>query len=86
MPFIPHTPDDIAHMLDAIGVGHISALFDEIPGQLLNSTLSRVPEGLNEMQVTRPMREQFDQLPFASRFSFTRDEALRTTVSTPVSQ
>jgi protein TonB len=35
---------------------------------------------------TRPMREQFDQLAFASRFSFTRDEALRTTVSAPVSQ
>ena len=58
MPFIPHTPDDIAHMLDAIGVEHISALFDEIPAQLLNSTLSRVPEGLNEMQVTRLMRER----------------------------
>ena len=37
-------------------------------------------------QFTRPMREQFDQLVFASRFRFTRDEALRTTVSTPVSQ
>jgi glycine dehydrogenase subunit 1 len=61
MPFIPHTPDDIAHMLDAIGVGHISALFDEIPPPLLNSTLSRVPEGLNEMQVTRLMRERAAQ-------------------------
>jgi glycine dehydrogenase subunit 1 len=61
MPFIPHTPDDIAHMLDAIGVGQISALFDEIPPRLLNSTLSRVPEGLNEMQVTRLMRERAAQ-------------------------
>ena len=61
MPFIPHTPDDIAHMLDAVGVGQISALFDEIPAPLLNSTLSRVPEGLNEMQVTRLMRERAAQ-------------------------
>jgi glycine dehydrogenase subunit 1 len=61
MPFIPHTTDDIAHMLDAIGVGQISELFDEIPASLLNGTLSRVPEGLNEMQVTRLMRERAAQ-------------------------
>lgn len=35
---------------------------------------------------TTAMREQFDQLVFASRFRFTRDEALRTTVSTPLGQ
>jgi glycine dehydrogenase subunit 1 len=61
MPFIPHTPDDIAGMLDAVGIGQISALFDEIPAPLLNSTLSQVPEGLNEMQVTRLMRERAAQ-------------------------
>jgi protein TonB len=37
-------------------------------------------------QFTQEMRQQFDQLVFASRFRFTRDETLRTTVSTPVSQ
>ncbi|HET7864451.1 MAG TPA: TonB family protein [Burkholderiaceae bacterium] len=35
---------------------------------------------------TTAMREQFDQLVFASRFRFERDEALRTTVSTPLGQ
>lgn len=58
MPFIPHTPDDIIQMLDAIGVEHIADLFDEIPASLLNSDLPRVPEGLNEMQVTRLMSER----------------------------
>lgn len=60
MPFIPHTPDDIAHMLTDIGVADIAELFDEIPGSLLNSTLDRVPAGLNEMQVTRLMTERAD--------------------------
>ncbi len=31
MPFIPHTPEDIRGMLDAIGVGSIDALFDVPP-------------------------------------------------------
>ena len=30
MPYIPHTPDDIAHMLAVIGAPSIDALFDEI--------------------------------------------------------
>ena len=58
MQFIPHTPDDITQMLDAIGVERIADLFDEIPAGLLNSNLPRVPEGLNEMQVTRLMSER----------------------------
>ncbi len=31
MPFIPHTDADVAAMLQAIGVGSIEQLFDEIP-------------------------------------------------------
>ena len=34
MPFIPHTTDDIEHMLKTIGVADINALFDEIPESL----------------------------------------------------
>lgn len=58
MPFIPHTPIDVAAMLEAIGVDGISDLFDEIPADLLNSDLRRVPESLNEMQATRLMVER----------------------------
>lgn len=58
MSFIPHTDEDIAAMLQAIGVADIAALFDEIPISLLNSALPRVPEALNEMEVTRLMRER----------------------------
>lgn len=61
MPFIPHTSDDIAAMLDAIGIDSIAALFAEIPHELLNSELPHVPPGLTEMQVTRLMEERAGQ-------------------------
>lgn len=45
-------------MLEAIGIGDIAALFDEIPADLLNGKLPRVPEALNEMQAARLMHER----------------------------
>ena len=56
MPFIPHTEDDLAEMLAAIGVDSIDALFDEIPEELLIDDLDGVPESVGEMEVTRLMR------------------------------
>jgi glycine dehydrogenase subunit 1 len=53
MPFIPHTSDDIAAMLKAIGVDSIDQLFDEIPNDLIISELKNVPKQMNEMEVTR---------------------------------
>ena len=53
MPFIPHTDEDIASMLDAIGVDSIEALFDEIPAELRAKGLDDVPAGLSEMEVTQ---------------------------------
>ena len=58
MPFIPHTDDDIQVMLDAIGVERIEQLFDEIPAELRSDGLPGVPEGLNEMAVTRLMHQR----------------------------
>jgi glycine dehydrogenase subunit 1 len=58
MPFIPHTQDDIAAMLEAIGVDSVEALFDEIPAALKSDGLSKVPPGMNEMEVTRLMYER----------------------------
>jgi glycine dehydrogenase subunit 1 len=57
MPFIPHTEADVKEMLAAIGAERIEALFDEIPPTLRTSSLERMPEGLNEMQVTRLMMQ-----------------------------
>lgn len=61
MPFIPHTESDIHEMLARIGVNDIDALFSEIPSALKTGKLSRVPDGMNEMQVTRLMSERAAQ-------------------------
>src|SRR3984957_19454149 len=58
MPFIPHTPDDIAHMLAVIGAPSIDALFDEIPAALKAKPLDGVPPALCEMDVGRLITER----------------------------
>ncbi|MHB8254397.1 MAG: aminomethyl-transferring glycine dehydrogenase subunit GcvPA [Acidiferrobacter sp.] len=56
MPFIPHTPADTSAMLDAIGVGSIETLFDEIPAALRCGPLERVPPALTEQEISRLMQ------------------------------
>ena len=53
MPFIPHTREDVAAMLAAIGAESIEELFDEIPPELRAGDLSAVPEALTEMEIGR---------------------------------
>ncbi|HEV7613727.1 MAG TPA: aminomethyl-transferring glycine dehydrogenase subunit GcvPA [Steroidobacteraceae bacterium] len=57
MAFIPHTADDVARMLEAIGVQSIDELFDEIPGELRAGSLA-VPPAMGEMEVGRLMAER----------------------------
>jgi glycine dehydrogenase subunit 1 len=57
MAFIPHTPDDVTRMLEAIGVQSIDELFDEIPGELRAGALG-VPPAMGEMEVGRLMAER----------------------------
>ena len=61
MPFIPHTPDDVAAMLDTIGVKSIDGIFDEIPARIRAEGLKQTPEGLSEMAVHRLMSERAAQ-------------------------
>ncbi|HSW93132.1 MAG TPA: aminomethyl-transferring glycine dehydrogenase subunit GcvPA [Gammaproteobacteria bacterium] len=58
MPFIPHTKDDVARMLDVIGASSIDQLFDEIPANLRVSRLPPIPPALTEMELLRLMRER----------------------------
>lgn len=58
MPFIPHTEEDIRAMLDSIGAESIENLFDEIPAALRSGKLTRVPEGMSEMEVSRLMQDR----------------------------
>src|SRR5271165_5343232 len=61
MPFIPHTPSDIARMLEVIGAQSIDDLFDEIPSALKTTALSGVPPALSEMEVVRLLTERAAQ-------------------------
>ena len=61
MPFIPHTDDDVKTMLDAIGANSIEELFAEIPAELRSEGLDSIPDGVNEMDISRLMRERADQ-------------------------
>ena len=61
MPFIPHSEADVGAMLKTIGVQRIEDLFDEIPAALKIDQLKQVPPGLNEMEVTRLMKERAAQ-------------------------
>jgi glycine dehydrogenase subunit 1 len=56
MPFIPHTPQDVAQMLAVTGAASADELFDEIPDSLRIDGLPGVPEGLSEAAVTQLMR------------------------------
>src|SRR5580693_937492 len=57
MAFIPHTPDDIARMLEVISARSIEDLFDEIPAGLRAGVLN-VPAPLSEMEIARLMTER----------------------------
>ena len=61
MPFIPHSEADVRAMLKAVGAQRIDDLFDEIPAALKIDRLRQVPPGLNEMDVTRLMKERAGQ-------------------------
>ncbi|MDS4031283.1 MAG: aminomethyl-transferring glycine dehydrogenase subunit GcvPA [Candidatus Contendobacter sp.] len=63
MPFIPHTPADVEAMLAAIGAPSLEALFDEIPPALRIGPLPALPEGLNELQVTRLLEARAADAP-----------------------
>lgn len=68
MPFIPHTKEDIAEMLDSIGAESIETLFDEIPTDLKSGQLEKVPAGLSEMEISRLMMERAHQDGFYQNY------------------
>ncbi len=68
MPFIPHTKEDIAAMLDSIGVDSIEKLFEEIPKALRIKELRDVPEGMNEMALGRLMQKRADEDSYPLNF------------------
>lgn len=60
MPFIPHTEEDIAAMLQECGASRIDDLFDEIPATLRAKAAPRIADGLTEMEIGRLMQDRAD--------------------------
>ncbi|MEM7737464.1 MAG: aminomethyl-transferring glycine dehydrogenase subunit GcvPA [Deinococcota bacterium] len=56
MHYLPHTPEDIAHMLEVIGVDSIDALFADMPQALHNPNIN-VPAGLDEVSLLNHLRD-----------------------------
>lgn len=55
-------------MLDTIGVNSVDDLFDEIPEHLRAGVLDAVPTGMNEMEVSRLMRQRASENTTATCF------------------
>jgi glycine dehydrogenase subunit 1 len=68
MPFIPHTDQDVAEMLAAIGVADTADLFDEIPAKLRRDAIPGITAGLSEAEITRLMRGRAAQDGGATSF------------------
>lgn len=58
MPFIPHSEQDIAQMLQTIGADSIEQLFDEIPDALRVQALNGIPPQLNELEISQLMEQR----------------------------
>ncbi|MBU0744498.1 MAG: aminomethyl-transferring glycine dehydrogenase subunit GcvPA [Gammaproteobacteria bacterium] len=58
MPYIPHTKEDTKKMLDAIGIKSIDDLFAEIPKDLRIDGLKNIPKGLNELDISKLLKER----------------------------
>jgi glycine cleavage system P protein (glycine dehydrogenase) subunit 1 len=61
MPFIPHTVADVRDMLAVIGAPSIDTLFDEIPPELRAGSLTKVPQGVNEMDMLALLGERAER-------------------------
>jgi len=56
MPYIPHTPEEIREMLDAVGAPDVDALFAEIPAALRPQSFE-LAKGATEMAVRAAMEK-----------------------------
>lgn len=68
MPFIPHTKNDVAEMLQAINIAEISQLFDEIPKDIPHAELKNIPEGMNELTTSQHMEHLANLHPKIKNF------------------
>jgi len=56
MRFAPHTDDDVAHMLRAIGLSSVDQLFEQIPEAVRLDRPLDLPDGVSEMEILADMK------------------------------
>lgn len=61
MKYFPHTPDDIAQMLQRIGAGSLDDLFAEIPDELKLKRELDLPKAQSELEVRRTVKALADK-------------------------
>ena len=61
--FIPHTPEDIKHMLDRIGVNSVEDLYADVPADVIFKDDYELPLGLSEIE----LRQWFKDLGAKNR-------------------
>ena len=61
MDYCPHTPDDIAQMQAAIGIGSIEDLFADIPEKFRLRDIPGMPASLSEQELWERMRAQSEK-------------------------
>ncbi len=54
--YIPHSPEDVRAILEAVGVESLDELFSDVPEELLLKRELAVPEGVSEEEVLRLIR------------------------------
>lgn len=57
MRYLPHTPEDIAAMLDKIGAKNLDALFSTVPDECRRKSPMNLPEPLTEWELDRKMAQ-----------------------------
>src|SRR5688572_26324185 len=56
MPYFYNTPDDIAAMLKAVGVGSLDELFASVPAELRLKRPLEIPAALSELELAQQMQ------------------------------
>jgi glycine dehydrogenase subunit 1 len=56
--YVPHTPEEIARMLESIGVGSLGQLFDSVPAALREGVELKLPPALAERALLRHFEER----------------------------
>ncbi|MBM3299470.1 MAG: glycine dehydrogenase, partial [Deltaproteobacteria bacterium] len=68
MRYLPHTDEDVATMLEAVGAGELEDLFAVVPADCLRDEELRLPEPLTEWELRTHVGALADTMGVAPRW------------------